>query len=76
MLKNIYRVMVMAQAVSASIKMLQNLTDTQLAGAGIDRGTHAKTVMQQIEVEFAAQDAQTKAAIEAVVVTNVVHQAV
>ena len=52
------------------------LTDTQLAGAGIDRGTHAKTVMQQIEAEFAAQDAQTKAAIEAAAVTNLVHEVV
>ena len=49
--------MILAKAVSAAMKTLQNSTDAQLAEAGIDRTTYALYVMKQIEAEFAKKDA-------------------
>jgi hypothetical protein len=74
MLKKIYRAMILAKAVSAAMKTLQNSTDAQLAEAGIDRTTYALYVMKQIEAEFAQKDANVTA--DAVANANMIHQAI
>ena len=58
--------MILAKAVSAAMKTLQNSTDAQLAEAGIDRTTYALKVMKQIEAEFAKKDAKANATTDAV----------
>ena len=75
MFKKIYQAVIMAQAVSAAMKMLHNSTDAQLAQAGINRATHPLKIMRQIEAEFAAKDAKVDAAIDTVADTNLFDQA-
>jgi hypothetical protein len=76
MLKKIYRAMILAKAVSAAMKTLQNSTDAQLADAGIDRTTYALNVMKQIEAEFYKKDAKANATTDAVADANMIHQAI
>jgi hypothetical protein len=76
MLKKIYRAMILAKAVSAAMKTLQNSTDAQLAEAGINRTTYALNVMKQIKAEFAKKDAKANATTDAVADANMIHQAI
>ena len=57
MFKKIYRAMVVARAGSAAHVAL-NMTDKQLADAGIDRRTFPLDAMTRMEAEFAEKDAQ------------------
>ena len=58
MLKKFYRAMVIARAGSAAAHVALNITDKQLADAGIDRRTFPLEAMTRIEAEFAKKDAQ------------------
>ena len=58
MLKNFYRAMVIARAGSAAAHVALNMTDQQLADAGIDRRTFPLEAMERMEAEFAGKDAQ------------------
>ena len=53
MLKNFYRAMVIARAGSAAAHVALNMTDKQLADAGIDWRTFPLEAMERMEVEFA-----------------------
>ena len=56
MLKKLYRSMVIARAGSAAAQTVYFLSDKQLADIGINRHTYAKTLMREIEADFAAKD--------------------
>jgi hypothetical protein len=58
MLKNFYRAMVIARAGSAAAHVALNMTDKQLADAGIDRRTFPLEAMERMEAEFAGKDVQ------------------
>ena len=58
MLKNFYRAMVIARAGSAAAHVALNMTDKQLADAGIDRRTFPLEAMERMEAEFAEKDAR------------------
>ena len=58
MLKKFYRAMVVARAGSAAAHVALNMTDKQLADAGIDRRTFPLGAMKRMEAEFAEKDAQ------------------
>ena len=58
MLKNFYRAMVIARAGSAAAHVALNMTDKQLADAGIDRRTFPLEAMERMEAEFTGKDAQ------------------
>ncbi len=59
MLKNFYRAMVIARVGSAAAQVAFNMTDRQLADAGIERRTFPMDAMKRMETEFAAKDAET-----------------
>jgi hypothetical protein len=59
MFKKIYRAMVVARVGSAAAHVVCNMTDRQLADAGIDRRTFPMDAMKRMEAEFAAKDAET-----------------
>ena len=54
MFKKIYRAMVVARVGSAAAHVVCNMTDRQLADAGIDRRTFPMDAMKRMEAEFAA----------------------
>jgi len=58
MFKKIYRAMVVARVGSAAAHVVCNMTDKQLADAGIDRRTFPMDAMKRMEAEFAAKDAE------------------
>ena len=67
MFKKIYRALVIARVGSAAAQAIFNMTDRQIADAGIDRRTFPLDAMQRIEAEFAQKDAsQAKANITSV----------
>ena len=59
MFKKIYRAMVVASVGSAAAHVVCNMTDRQLADAGIDRRTFTMDAMKRMEAEIAAKDAET-----------------
>ena len=59
MFKKIYRAMVVARVGSAAEHVVCNMTDRQLADAGIDRRTFPMDAMKRMEAEFEAKDAET-----------------
>ena len=59
MFKKNYRAMVVARVGSAAAHVVCNMTDRQLADAGIDRRTFIMDAMKRMEAEFAAKDAET-----------------
>ena len=58
MFKKIYRAMVVARVGSAAAHVVCNMTDKQLADAGIDRRTFPMDAMKRMEAEFDAKDAE------------------
>ncbi len=67
MLKKIYKALVIARVGSAAAQAIFNMTDRQIADAGIDRRTFPLDAMQRIEAEFAQKDAsQAKASITSI----------
>ena len=58
MLKKFYRAMVVARAGSAATHVALNMTDKQLADAGIDRRTFPLDAMTRMEAELAEKHAQ------------------
>ena len=58
MFKKIYRAMVVARVGSAAAHVVCNMTDRQLADAGIDRRTFPMDAMKRMEAEFTAKDAE------------------
>ena len=50
--------MVVARVGSAAAHVVCNMTDKQLADAGIDRRTFPMDAMKRMEAEFAAKDAE------------------
>jgi hypothetical protein len=69
MFKKFYRAMVIARVGSAAAQVVSNMTNRQLADAGIDRGTFPMDAMKRMEVEFATKDAK-KVALTAASVEN------
>ena len=58
MFRKIFRAMVIARVGSAAAQVAFNMTDRQLADAGIDRATFPMDAMKRMEAEFTAKDAE------------------
>jgi hypothetical protein len=60
MLKNLFRLIVIARTASAAQELVRNMSAHQLQDVGIDPNTHVQQTIAGMKAEFKAQDEEAK----------------